>query len=145
MQGHFSCHLAHLRLSHTTTPKARGATLRVGVVEEIVQRDGAARGVRVSGDVIDADAVVLTGKDKGRVVGLKTVQQRFALSNGGALKLTIAQYLTPGGISIQGVGVTPDIELDPMTIDPLELDLYRTETRLVLATLIRLLGSFDLA
>jgi len=40
-----------------------------------------------------------------------------------ALKLTIAQYLTPGDISIQGVGVTPDIELDPMTVDPLEMDL----------------------
>jgi carboxyl-terminal processing protease len=30
-----------------------------------------------------------------------------------ALKLTIAQYLTPGDVSIQGVGITPDIELDP--------------------------------
>jgi carboxyl-terminal processing protease len=40
-----------------------------------------------------------------------------------ALKLTIAQYLTPGSISIQGVGITPDIELDPMTVDPLEMDL----------------------
>ena len=26
-------------------------------------------------------------------------------------------------MSIQGVGVTPDIELDPMTVDPLEMDL----------------------
>ena len=40
-----------------------------------------------------------------------------------ALKLTIAQYLTPGDVSIQGVGVTPDIELDPMTVDTLEMDL----------------------
>jgi carboxyl-terminal processing protease len=30
-----------------------------------------------------------------------------------ALKLTIAQYLTPGGISIQEVGVTPDVLLLP--------------------------------
>ncbi len=41
-----------------------------------------------------------------------------------ALKLTIAQYLTePGDISIQGTGITPDIELDPMTVDNLEMDL----------------------
>ncbi len=40
-----------------------------------------------------------------------------------ALKLTIAQYLTPGDKSIQGVGVTPHIELDPMTVDRHELDL----------------------
>src|SRR2546427_11712341 len=37
----------------------RGATLRLGVVEEIVQRDGAARGVRVDGETIEGDAVVL--------------------------------------------------------------------------------------
>lgn len=40
-----------------------------------------------------------------------------------ALKLTIAQYLTPGDVSIQGVGIVPDIELDPMTVDRLEMDL----------------------
>lgn len=39
-----------------------------------------------------------------------------------ALKLTIAQYLTPGDLSIQSVGITPDIELDPMTVDALEMD-----------------------
>src|SRR5262245_25340938 len=37
----------------------RGATLRIGVVEEIAQRDGAARGVRVGRETIEADAVVL--------------------------------------------------------------------------------------
>jgi carboxyl-terminal processing protease len=33
------------------------------------------------------------------------------------LKLTTAQYLTPGNTSIQGVGVTPDIELVRMRVD----------------------------
>ena len=32
------------------------------------------------------------------------------------LKLTTAQYLTPGDISIQGVGVIPDIETDPLLV-----------------------------
>jgi len=32
------------------------------------------------------------------------------------LKLTIAQYLTPGDISIQSVGVTPDVEVVPMLV-----------------------------
>jgi len=32
------------------------------------------------------------------------------------LKLTTAQYLTPGDISIQGVGVVPDIETDPLLV-----------------------------
>jgi carboxyl-terminal processing protease len=33
------------------------------------------------------------------------------------LKLTTAQYLTPGDVSIQGVGVTPDIELIRMRVE----------------------------
>src|SRR5213592_4618162 len=39
--------------------RARGCTLRLGVVEDVVQRDGVARGVRVDGATLDADAVVL--------------------------------------------------------------------------------------
>ena len=47
-----------------------------------------------------------------------------------ALKLTIAQYLTPGDLSIQSVGITPDIELDPMTVDRLEMDVMRSGKRM---------------
>jgi carboxyl-terminal processing protease len=43
--------------------------------------------------------------------GKNTVQQRFSLSNGGALKLTIARWLTPGGLDFGGTGVTPDLEI----------------------------------
>src|SRR4029078_8898001 len=32
------------------------------------------------------------------------------------LKLTTAQYLTPGDLSIQGTGVIPDIETDPLLV-----------------------------
>ncbi len=61
--------------------------------------------------------------------GKGTVQLVFPriTPDGAALKLTIAQYLTPGDVSIQGVGVTPDIALDPMTADPLEMDLFSSE------------------
>ena len=34
----------------------------------------------------------------------------------GALKLTIAQYLTPGEHSIQGTGIEPDVELRPARV-----------------------------
>jgi carboxyl-terminal processing protease len=40
------------------------------------------------------------------------------------LKLTIAQYLTPGDISIQGVGIVPDVEIEPMTVDSEDMDLF---------------------
>lgn len=51
--------------------------------------------------------------------GKNTVQQRFPLANGGALKLTIARWLTPGGLDFGGVGVTPDVDMD---LDELEVD-----------------------
>ncbi len=53
--------------------------------------------------------------------GKNTVQQRFDLSNGGALKLTIARWVTPGGLDFGGTGVTPDIELDVAGLDAQEL------------------------
>jgi carboxyl-terminal processing protease len=53
--------------------------------------------------------------------GKNTVQQRFNLSNGGALKLTIARWVTPGGLDFGGVGVTPDVELDVAGLDATEL------------------------
>ena len=49
--------------------------------------------------------------------GKNTVQQRFPLSNGGALKLTIARWLTPGGLDFGGVGVTPDVDMDLDNLD----------------------------
>jgi carboxyl-terminal processing protease len=55
--------------------------------------------------------------------GKGSVQTIRNLPDGGALKITIAQYLTPGDVSIQGVGVAPDIELSPMTADRLDMDL----------------------
>ena len=39
--------------------QAAGGTLRLGVVDEVTARDGTATGVRVDGEEIDADAVVL--------------------------------------------------------------------------------------
>jgi glycine/D-amino acid oxidase-like deaminating enzyme len=38
---------------------AAGARVRIGVVEDVVRREGAARGVRVDGETLGADAVVL--------------------------------------------------------------------------------------
>jgi carboxyl-terminal processing protease len=82
----------------------------------------------VAGALKNQDRAVLVGQT---TFGKGSVQLVFSrIAGGAALKLTIAQYLTPGGISIQGVGVTPDVELDPMTVDNLEMDLFRSETRL---------------
>lgn len=62
--------------------------------------------------------------------GKGSVQNIFPYDDGGALKLTIAEYLTPGGISIQGVGIVPDILLVPGTITDNAIDLYPSEQTL---------------
>jgi carboxyl-terminal processing protease len=81
----------------------------------------------VSGALKNHDRAVIVGQT---TFGKGTVQLVFPrIAGDAALKLTIAEYLTPGDVSIQGVGVTPDIELDPMTADALEMDLYRSEHR----------------
>jgi carboxyl-terminal processing protease len=76
----------------------------------------------VTGALKNHDRAVIVGET---TFGKGSVQLVFPdLPDKAALKLTIAQYLTePGDVSIQGVGVTPDIELDPMTADLLEMDL----------------------
>lgn len=65
---------------------------------------------------------VLAGalQDRGRakIIGQQTfgkgsVNHLRQLSNGGALYVTIARWLTPNGTLIEGVGLTPDIKLDP--------------------------------
>lgn len=56
--------------------------------------------------------------------GKGSVQVLYELPDKSALKLTIAQYLTPGDQSIQSVGIVPDIHLVPMLASQHEIDLY---------------------
>lgn len=88
--------------------------------------------VLVNGGSASASEIVagaLQNHDRALVVGQRTfgkgsVQLLYDFpDDGSALKLTIAQYLTPGDVSIQGVGIVPDIEIDPMTVDPEDMDL----------------------
>ncbi|NOY90998.1 MAG: peptidase S41 [Deltaproteobacteria bacterium] len=68
----------------------------------------------VAGALKNHDRALIVGQ---RSFGKGSVQVIYNFQDGSALKLTIAQYLTPGDISIQGVGIVPDIEVDPMTVD----------------------------
>jgi glycine/D-amino acid oxidase-like deaminating enzyme len=52
-------HPAQFTTALIEAAQGHGAKLRIAVVEDLLQRDGAARGVRVDGEVLEADAVVL--------------------------------------------------------------------------------------
>jgi carboxyl-terminal processing protease len=80
----------------------------------------------VAGALKNQDRAIIVGQTTFGKGSVQLVFPRVTPDNA-ALKLTIAQYLTPGDVSIQGVGVAPDVELDPMTADTTEMDLFRSE------------------
>ncbi|MBT9560510.1 MAG: PDZ domain-containing protein [Myxococcales bacterium] len=64
----------------------------------------------VAGALKNQNRALILGE---RTFGKGSVQVLYDIDNI-ALKLTIAQYLTPGDESIQGVGIAPNIELVPL-------------------------------
>ncbi|MCX8083545.1 MAG: S41 family peptidase [Calditerrivibrio sp.] len=62
----------------------------------------------VSGALQDHKRAIIIGTTS---FGKASVQTTFNLSDGSAIKLTTAKYYTPSGRSIQGVGISPDIEV----------------------------------
>ena len=68
-------------------------------------------------------AGALKNLDRAIIIGTKTFGKGSVQvvydneEDGSALKLTIAQYLTPGDVSIQSVGITPDVQLDRVAIE----------------------------
>lgn len=62
-------------------------------------------------------AAALRDYDAGMIVGEQTVgkgyfQSTFQLSDGSAVGLSIGKYYTPKGVSLAGVGITPDISIE---------------------------------
>lgn len=84
----------------------------------VVNRGSASASEVVSATLQEAGLATVVGEP---TFGKNTVQQRFGLSNGGALKLTIARWLTPGGHDFGGTGVIPDLEIPVNGLDPAEL------------------------
>lgn len=84
-------------------------------VTVVVNRGSASASEVVAAALQERDRVTVVGEN---TFGKNTVQQRFSLSNGGALKLTIARWLTPGGHDFGGTGVTPDVELEVNSLSP---------------------------
>lgn len=80
-------------------------------------------------------AAALQGWQWGKVVGEKTsgkgyFQVVYELSDGSAVGVSIGKYFTPQGVSLEGVGITPDIPVEVTqeqaaaiyagTLDPME-------------------------
>jgi len=70
-----------------------------------------------AGAIRDHEMGILIGEQS---FGKGVIQQLFNYADGSALKLTIGEYKTPNGYTVQGVGLTPDIEVGEDE-DPLEI------------------------
>jgi len=69
----------------------------------------------VAGALRNLDRAAVLGE---RTFGKGSVQHLYENADESQLKLTVAEYFTPGDHSIQSVGIPPDIELVPQVVYP---------------------------
>lgn len=75
----------------------------------------------VAGALKNDNRAVIVGRQS---FGKGSVQVLYDFPDESALKLTIAQYLTPGDLSIQEVGITPDIELEAAKVSKDRIEVF---------------------
>lgn len=101
------------RVIDKTSASERGTEPDYPIVVLINEGSASASEI-VAGALGQNDRALIAGR---RSFGKGSVQTIFNLGDDAALKLTIAEYKPAGTESIQLVGITPDIELVPSTVD----------------------------
>lgn len=81
----------------------------------------------VAGALRNLDRAVILGRRTFGKGSVQVLNDRRVGDKELALKLTIAQYLTPGDVSIQSVGVSPDIETIPVWVSDENVYYYNDE------------------
>jgi carboxyl-terminal processing protease len=81
----------------------------------------------VAGALQDHHRAVVLGTGS---FGKGSVQTIIPLSGNGAMRLTTARYYTPSGSSIQGTGISPDIEVEQARIEAVDAGPRRREADL---------------
>lgn len=103
--------------------KSEGTEARYPIAV-LVNSGSASASEIVAGALKNLDRAVIIGK---RTFGKGSVQVLYDNDDGSALKLTIAEYLTPGDVSIQATGIIPDVATAPVFVRPNFLSLERED------------------
>lgn len=101
------------RESNSSSEAKKGQPISTKPLVVLVNQGSASASEIVSG-ALKASRALLIGQ---KTFGKGSVQKLYPLTDGGALKLTVAQYLTPGEISIQSIGIEPDVNVYPAVVD----------------------------
>jgi carboxyl-terminal processing protease len=88
-----------------------GLNLKIAI---LVDKNSASGSEVLSGALHDHGRAELIGT---QTFGKGSVNHLRQLSNGGAIYISIARWLTPNGTLIEGVGLTPDIKMDQTDAD----------------------------
>lgn len=79
----------------------------------------------VSGALQDNKRALIVGQ---RTFGKGSVQSVIKLGDGSGLKLTVARYYTPSGVSIQAEGIHPDIDIEEVDVDAFAKSIVKSQT-----------------
>lgn len=89
----------------------------------LIDKNSASASELLSGALQDTKAAIVVGETS---YGKGSVQTLIPMAHDDGLKLTIAKYYTPNGKCIDGIGITPDVEIKspapPHPLYNLELD-----------------------
>lgn len=106
------------RTRASRTLEANGEAIEPRPMAVLTNGDTASASEILAAALQEYDLATLVG---GRTFGKGTFQEVIELDGGGALDLTVGEYLTADGTSIDGTGVRPDVRVrnaDPQRRDP---------------------------
>ncbi len=92
---------------------SRAKTISRAPLAVLVNSNSASASEIVAGALKNLDRSIIIGDTS---FGKGSVQILYDNDDSSTLKLTIAEYLTPGDLSIQGLGISPDVQLRRMFV-----------------------------